>query len=175
MSIRNLVILPDPLLRKQSEPVRSVDRAVRALVDDMFETMYDAPGIGLAAVQVGQPIRLFTIDVGRKTSDEKKPMVFINPQIVWRSEEMSTHEEGCLSIPDYYTDVERPERIRMTYQDIDGKAKDLEADGILATCIQHEFDHLNGVLFIDHISKLRKMMVMKKFTKAARLREADIS
>lgn len=174
MSIRKLVILPDPLLRKVSDPVRAVDKEMRALVDDMFKTMYDAPGIGLAAVQVGKPIRLFTLDVGRKTGVEKNPMVFINPEIVWRSEDVSTHEEGCLSIPDYYTDVERPARIRVKYQDMDGKAHELEADGILSTCIQHEFDHLNGVLFIDHISKLRKMMVMKKFTKAARLREAGI-
>lgn len=173
MSVRSLVILPDPLLRKVSEPVRTVDKTVRTLVDDMFETMYDAPGIGLAAVQVGRPIRLFTLDVGKKTGEERNPMVFVNPEIVWRSEDISTHEEGCLSIPDYYTDVERPARVRVKYQGIDGKAHELEADGILATCIQHEFDHLNGVLFIDHISKLRKMMVVKKFTKAARMRGAE--
>lgn len=174
MSIRNLVILPDPLLRKVSDPVRAVDADIRRLADDMFETMYDAPGIGLAAVQVGAPVRLFTLDVSKKDDEQKNPMVFINPEIVWSSEEMNTHEEGCLSIPEYYAEVDRPKSIRVRYQDLDGKAREIEADGILATCIQHEFDHLNGVLFIDHISRLKKMMVVKKFTKQAKLREAGV-
>jgi peptide deformylase len=172
MSVRKLVILPDPVLRKVSEPVRAVDKSVRKLADDMFETMYDAPGIGLAAIQIGEPLRLFTLDVSKKEEGPKEPMVFINPEIVWSSDEIRTHEEGCLSIPDYFADVDRPERIRVKYQDLDGKAHEIEADGIFATCIQHELDHLNGVLFIDHISKLKKMMVVKKFTKQARLREA---
>lgn len=167
MSVRPLVILPDSQLRLTSKPLEGADKALRALVDDMFETMYDAPGIGLAAIQIGQPVRLFTVDLAKK-DEAKAPLVFINPEITWFSEELSIYEEGCLSIPEYYAEVERPERVRVKFRDVDFVEKEIEADGLLATCIQHELDHLNGVLFIDHISKLKRDRVMKKFAKLAK-------
>jgi len=170
MSIRPLVILPDPLLRLTSEPVTSIDREVERLIGDMFETMYDAPGIGLAAIQVGQPLRLVTIDLSKKTDEERHPQVFINPEITWRSDEVSDYEEGCLSIPEYYAEVTRPAAVKVRYRDARGAEHEMLADGLLATCLQHEIDHLNGVLFIDHISKLKRDRVVKKFTKDARLR-----
>jgi peptide deformylase len=140
---------------------------VRALVADMFETMYEAPGVGLAAIQIGVPRRIVTADTAKK-DEEKQPQVFINPQIVWSSEEKSTYEEGCLSIPEYYEEVERPAQVKVKFTDLDGKAHEIEANGLLATVLQHEIDHLNGVLFIDHISKLKRDRVIKKFTKAAK-------
>ena len=167
MAIRDILIIPEKKLRLVSEPIKAVDKPLRALVDDMFETMYEAPGIGLAAIQIGEPVRLITMDVAKK-DDPKEPRVFINPEIIWSSEEISAYEEGCLSIPEYYEEVARPASVKVKYLDLDGKEQELEADGLLATCIQHEIDHLNGVLFIDHISKLKRAMVMKKFTKAAR-------
>jgi len=167
MAIRDILIIPEKKLRLKSEPIKAFDKPLRALVDDMFETMYEAPGIGLAAIQIGEPVRVITIDVAKK-DDPKEPQVFINPEIVWSSDETSTYEEGCLSIPEYYEEVERPAKVRVKYFDADGKAHDVEADGLLATCLQHEIDHINGVLFIDHISKLKRDMVIKKFTKAAK-------
>jgi len=169
MTIKPLIILPDPLLRQVSTPVEQVDSEIKRLADDMLETMYDAPGIGLAAIQIGVPRRMLVIDVS-KEDEEKTPLVFINPQIVASSDERSVYEEGCLSIPDYYAEVERPATVTVDYVDRDGKQQTLEADGLLATCLQHEIDHLNGVLFIDHISRLKREMVIKKFTKAARSR-----
>ena len=165
MAKRDILILPDPTLRLKSEPVTAIDAAVRALIDDMFETMYDAPGIGLAAIQIGVPKRIVTMDLAKK-DDPPAPQVFINPEVVWSSEETSVYEEGCLSIPEYYEEVERPAAVKVKYLDADGKSHEIEADGLLATCLQHEIDHLNGVLFIDHISKLKRDMVMKKFKKA---------
>ena len=167
MALRDIVIIPDPRLRLASEPVKSIDKGVRTLVEDMFETMYAAPGIGLAAIQIGVPQRVVTMDLAKKEG-EKEPQVFINPEIVWASEETSTYDEGCLSIPEYYEEVTRPAKVKIKYLDLDGKAHEIEADGLLATCLQHEIDHLNGVLFIDHISKLKRDMVMKKFKKAAK-------
>jgi peptide deformylase len=167
MAIRDILVLPDRQLRVVSKPVEAVDDGVRALVGDMFETMYDAPGIGLAAIQVGQPLRVVTMDLAKK-DDEKEPQVFINPLIVWSSEEKSVHEEGCLSIPEYYEEVERPAQVRVRYLDLDGREQEVHAEGLLATCIQHEIDHLNGVLFIDHLSKLKRDRVIKKYTKIAR-------
>ena len=172
MTIRPLVILPDAQLRKVSEPVRAIDGALKRLADDMLETMYDAPGIGLAAIQIGEPVRLITIDLSKKTEEATDPQVFINPEIVWSSPEDNLYEEGCLSIPDYYADVKRPARVKVRYRDLAGTEKEVLAEGLLATCLQHEIDHLNGVLFIDHISRLKKTMVMKKFTKLARERGA---
>lgn len=174
MSLRPLVILPDPVLRKASAPITAVDKEIRTLIGDMFETMYDAPGIGLAAIQVGQPLRLVTIDLSKKTEEEKKPMVFINPEIVWSSEEASAYEEGCLSIPEYYAEVTRPASVKVKFRDEKGAEHEMLADGLLATCLQHEIDHLDGVLFIDHISKLKRDRVVKKFTKDAKLREKGI-
>lgn len=169
MSIKPLIILPDPILRQTSALLEDVTPEVQSLASDMLETMYDAPGIGLAAIQIGVPKRVVVIDL-HKEGEEKKPQVFINPEILSSSDDRSSYEEGCLSIPDYYAEVERPATIRVRYVDLDGKAQEIEADGLLATCLQHEIDHLNGVLFIDHISRLKREMVIKKFTKAAKLR-----
>jgi len=182
MSIRPLVIIPDSRLRLISDPVLRVDARVRAIVEDMFETMYDAPGIGLAAIQVGIPERIVTIDVAKREGDEdgeeggeekKNPLALINPEIVGASEELSVYSEGCLSIPEYYADVERPARVKVRYMDLNGETQEIDAEGLLATCVQHEIDHLNGVLFIDHISKLKRDRVMTKFTKLARQKERD--
>lgn len=167
MTIKPLIILPDPLLRQVSVSVERIDDDVRRLADDMLETMYDAPGIGLAAIQVGVARRMLVIDVSRE-GEEKTPLVFINPEIIKSSDERSTYEEGCLSIPDYYAEVERPAIVTVKWLDRDGKEQITEADGLLATCLQHEIDHLNGVLFIDHISRLKRDMVIKKFTKVAK-------
>lgn len=156
-----------------SAPVERVDDETRRFMDQMLQTMYDAPGIGLAAIQVGEPRRLITIDAARE-EEEKSPLFLVNPEIVWRSDdERSTYEEGCLSIPDYYAEVERPAKVRVRYVDYQGKPQELEADGLLATVIQHEVDHLNGVLFIDYLSKLKRDLVVRKFTKAARERERE--
>ncbi len=171
MSVKPLIILPDPLLRLVSKPVERFDDQLRKFAGDMFDTMYDAPGIGLAAIQVGEPIRMLVIDLA-KEDEEKQPHIFINPQIVSSSDERSTYEEGCLSIPDYYAEVERPATIKVEYFDVDGKPQTIETDGLMATCLQHEIDHLNGVLFIDHISKLKRDMVIKKFKKLAKERAA---
>ncbi|TCU38511.1 peptide deformylase [Rhizobium azibense] len=171
MTIKPLIILPDPVLRQVSKPIERVDADLKRLVDDMLETMYDAPGIGLAAIQVGVPRRILVIDVSRE-GEEKQPQIFINPKIVKSSTERSVYEEGCLSIPDYYAEVERPAAVSVEYLDRDGKEQTVDADGLLATCLQHEIDHLNGVLFIDHISRLKREMVIKKFTKAAKSTKA---
>ncbi|MBC2771523.1 peptide deformylase [Rhizobium sp. AQ_MP] len=167
MTIKPLIILPDPLLRQVSAPIERVDAELEQFIDDMLETMYDAPGIGLAAIQVGVPRRLLVIDLA-KEGEEPAPLVFINPEILKSSDERSVYEEGCLSIPDYYAEVERPAAITVKSIGRDGKEQLTEADGLLATCLQHEIDHLNGVLFIDHISRLKREMVIKRFTKAAR-------
>ena len=167
MSIKPLVILPDPVLRLVSRPVERVDAELLKLADDMLATMYDAPGIGLAAIQVGEPLRLLVIDLA-KEDEPPAPQVFINPEILGSSDDRSVYEEGCLSIPDYYAEVERPAKVLVRHLDRDGKEKQVEAEGLLATCLQHEIDHLNGVLFIDHISKLKRDMVVKKFKKLAK-------
>jgi len=167
MAAREIIKLPDKRLRLLSEPVKRIDAGIRALVDDMFETMYAAPGIGLAGIQIGIPKRVVVMDLSKK-DEAQKPQVFINPEIVWTSEEKSTHEEGCLSIPDYYEEVERPNAVKVKYLDLEGEPHEVAAEGLFATCIQHEIDHTNGVLFIDHISKLKRDRVVKKFAKAAK-------
>jgi len=167
MAVRDIIILPDKRLRLKSELVKRIDAGIRKLVDDMFATMYEAPGIGLAAIQVGVPQRVVVMDLSKK-EDVHKPQVFINPEVTWTSEEKASYEEGCLSIPEYYEEVERPERVKVKYLDLDGTAHEIEAKGLFATCIQHEVDHTNGVLFIDHISKLKRDRVTKKFIKAAK-------
>ncbi|EJN05223.1 peptide deformylase [Phyllobacterium sp. YR531] len=167
MSIKPLVILPDPLLRQISKPVESFDADLRKFSADMLDTMYDAPGIGLAAIQIGTPLQMLVIDLA-KEDEPKAPQVYINPKVLWSSDERNVYEEGCLSIPDYYAEVERPKQVRVSYLDIDGKAQEVDADGLLATCLQHEIDHLNGVLFIDYISRLKREMVVKKFKKLAK-------
>jgi len=172
MALREIIILPDKQLRLVSKPIEKVTAEIRKLADDMFETMYEAPGIGLAAIQVAQPVRLITMDLAKKSEDGEtttpQPKVFINPEILSASEEKSVYEEGCLSIPEYYEEVERPARVRVRFTDLDGKVHEEDAEGIYATCIQHEVDHLNGVLFIDYLSKLKRDRVQKKFSKAAR-------
>ena len=167
MATRTILTLPNPRLRLVSKPVGKVDATIRKLVEDMFETMYGAPGIGLAAIQVGVPRRVVTMDLAKK-DEPRNPKVYINPEILWASEERSTYEEGCLSIPEYYEEVERAAQVKVRYTDLDGNAQEVEANGLLATCLQHEVDHLNGVLFIDHISKLKRSRVIKKFAKAAK-------
>ena len=189
MAIREILEVPDPRLKQISAPVTAFDQDLRTLVADMFETMYAAPGIGLAAVQVGVPLRVLTIDLQPEDEDaepeactashghgggghahahqplKKEPMVFINPEIIDPSEDLSVYSEGCLSVPEIYADVERPARIRARWQDLDGQAHEEDIDGMLATCLQHEMDHLEGVLFIDHLSRLKRQMVLKKLDK----------
>ena len=167
MAIRDILIIPDKRLRLKSEAVKAVDKALRALVDDMFATMYAAPGIGLAAIQVGVAQRLVIMDLAKK-DDPPQPQVFINPEVTWAADEKSTYEEGCLSIPEYYEEVTRPSAVKVKYLDLDGTPQEIAASGLLATCLQHEIDHTNGVLFIDYISKLKRDMVMKKFKKVAK-------
>jgi peptide deformylase len=172
MGLRDIITLPDKRLRTVSKPVAKIDAATKKLVGDMFETMYAAPGIGLAAIQVGEPRRIITLDLAKK--DEKKdPQVIINPELLWTSEEKGSYEEGCLSIPEYYEEVERPKAVKVKFLDLQGESHEIEAAGLLATVLQHEIDHLNGVLFIDHISKLKRDRVIKKFAKAAKLAAKD--
>ena len=169
MAIRPIVEVPDPRLRQISSPVEEVTDEVRALVSDMFETMYDAPGIGLAAIQVGVPKRILVIDLQEPEEEGgepvKDPRVFINPEILTTSEQDVPYTEGCLSVPDQYAEVDRPDAIRARWLDIDGKQREEEIDGLLAVCLQHEMDHLNGVLFIDHLSRLKRDMILKKLAK----------
>jgi peptide deformylase len=172
MALRDIIILPDKRLRTVSKPVAKIGDDIRTLVADMFETMYDAPGIGLAAIQVGVPSRVVVMDLSKRET-EAEPKIFINPEITWSSEEKSPYEEGCLSIPDIHEDVERPARVKVKYLDLDGKPHEEDAEGLFATCIQHEVDHLNGVLFIDHISKLKRTRIIKKFAKAAKRAEEE--
>jgi peptide deformylase len=168
MSKLAIVTAPDPRLKVISEPVAAVTPELRRLMDDMLETMYDAPGIGLAAVQVGVPKRIIVIDLAKEGAPPD-PRYFVNPEIVWTSDERSTFEEGCLSVPDLYDDVERPSRIRAKYLDYDGLAREDEFDGMMAVCLQHEMDHLEGVLFIDRLSRLKRDLMVKKLLKARRL------
>jgi peptide deformylase len=168
MPIREIIKLPDKRLRLVSKPVAKVDAALRRLIDDMFETMYAAPGVGLAAIQVGEPARVVTVDLAKK-DEPKDPRVFINPEVIWSSQEKRVYEEGCLSIPEIYEEVERPAQVKVRYMDVDGKNQEIEASGLLATVLQHEIDHTNGILFIDHISKLKRDRIIKKFTKAAKM------
>jgi peptide deformylase len=171
MTIRPILTAPDPRLKAVSEPVARVDDETRKLADDLLETMYAADGIGLAAVQVGVPKRMLVMDIAQQQGS-REPMVFINPKIVWASEEMAKFEVGCLSVPEIWDDVDRPAKIRAEYQDRDGKLQTLEADGLLACCLQHEMDHLEGILFLDHLSKLKRSIALRKLAKAKRLKDA---
>ena len=162
--LRKILTEPDPILRKKCEPLEKVDEETKKLMDDMLETMYAAPGIGLAAIQVGILKRLVVIDIS-KEEEKKKPIFLINPQIIHQSEKTSVYEEGCLSLPGQFAEIERPAECTIKYIDYNGKEKELKSDGLLATCIQHEVDHLNGILFIDYLSKLKKDMIIKKLVK----------
>ncbi len=164
MSKRNIVIEPDPILRKKSQAIEEANDDLRKLLDDMLETMYDAPGIGLAAVQIGILKRIIVIDIS-KDKEKKDPLFLINPEITFKSKNTSVYEEGCLSLPGHFAEIERPAECHLNYIDYYGKQKSLQAKGILATCIQHEVDHLDGVLFIDYLSKLKKDMIIKKLKK----------
>ncbi|MEM7665796.1 MAG: peptide deformylase [Pseudomonadota bacterium] len=180
MAIREILEVPDPRLKIVSEPVTEFDAELKTLAEDMFETMYDAPGIGLAAIQVGVPKRLLVIDLQAPDEDaepvkgedgvERQPIindprVFVNPQIVDPAEELSTYQEGCLSVPEIYADVDRPATCTVRYKDLDGQDHEENLEGLLATCLQHEMDHLNGILFIDHLSRLKRNMALKKLKK----------
>ena len=164
MSILKIIKEPDPILRKKSQPVDRVDENIQRLMNDMLETMYQAPGIGLAAPQVGILKRVIVIDIA-KDDEPKKPLYIVNPKIIWKSEEVITREEGCLSIPGYFAEITRPAKCRIQYLDYNGNEKEDEVDNLLSTCIQHEVDHCDGVLFIDYLSKLKKDMIIKKLIK----------
>jgi len=176
MAIRSILEAPDPRLRQISKPVERVDGDLRALIADMFETMYDAPGIGLAAIQVGVPLRLLVIDLQEEEDEEGKPIrsprVFINPELFDPSAEHSVYNEGCLSVPDQFADIERPAAVHARWLDENGEKHEARLDGLLGTCLQHEMDHLEGILFIDHLSKLKRDMVLKKLEKARRANRA---
>ena len=169
MAIRPILVIPDPRLKLVSEPVAAVDDSIRALADDMLDTMYDAPGIGLAAIQIGVAQRVLVIDLA-KQDEEKQPMVFINPEIVWSSEERAVYDEGCLSIPDHYADVTRPAEVRVRWLGLDGKTHERDFDGLWATCAQHEIDHLDGKLFIDYLGPIKRQMITRKMVKLKRER-----
>ncbi len=169
MTVRPLVTLPDPRLRQRCEPVAAITDEIRSLARDMLETMYDAPGVGLAAIQIGVPKRVITMDIS-KSEDERRPMVLVNPEITWASEEKRVYEEGCLSIPEYYAEVERPDRVRFRYTTLEGETVEQDADGLLATCVQHEIDHLDGVLFLDRLSRADRKRALKQW----RERELDL-
>jgi len=164
MTVRKILTEPDPFLRQKSIKVEIVDDTIRSLMDDMLETMYAAPGIGLAAIQVGIPKRVIVIDLS-KDEEKKQPLYFTNPEIVFSSDNDATYEEGCLSVPNQYAEIDRPDRCHVKYLDYNGNEKLLKAEGLLATCIQHEMDHLEGILFIDYLSKLKKSMIIKKLSK----------
>ena len=164
MALRQILTEPNEILRKKSLPVDNVDKDLQILMDDMLETMYAAPGIGLAAIQVGIPKRVIVLDIEQKEG-EKKPLFFVNPEIIQKSKNLSTYEEGCLSVPGQFAEIDRPDRCHLKYLDYYGEKKEINAEGMLATCIQHEMDHLEGILFIDYLSKLKKTMIIKKLSK----------
>jgi peptide deformylase len=171
MAPRPVLIAPDPRLKAISQHVENVDAGIRRLAEDMLESMYAADGIGLAAVQIGVPKRVLVLDLARKEG-RNEPQVFINPKILWSADETALYEEGCLSVPDIWEEVERPAQIRAEYLDEEGRLQTLEAEGLLATCLQHEMDHLEGILFVDHLSRLKRTMALRKLAKAQRLKQA---
>ena len=164
MAIRKILTEPDPFLRQKSKNVDKVDNSIRALMDDMLDTMYAAPGIGLAAIQIGVPRRIIVIDL-TKENEKKNPLYLINPELISNSEIKATYEEGCLSVPGQFAEIDRPDKCVVKYLGYDGKEQILKTDGLLATCIQHEMDHLEGILFIDYLSKLKKSLIVKKLSK----------
>lgn len=172
MTKRNIIIAPDPRLKAKSAPVDAVDDDLRALMDDMLETMYDAPGIGLAAIQVGVAKRVIVMDLA-KDEEDPAPHYFINPQITWESEALHEYEEGCLSLPEYYEDVVRPAEVKVSFLDYHGDAQELHCKEMLAVCVQHEMDHLEGILFVDHLTRLKRQMILRKLTKAKKQMAAE--
>lgn len=188
MAIRKIIEVPDKRLKTISQPVAEVTDVTRALMDDMLDSMYAAVGIGLAAIQIGVAERVVVMDLKGKSEPEdaeedgaiaddplanEGPRYFVNPEVVWTSEETNNYQEGCLSVPSFYDDVERPAQCRVKFLDYDGNPQEIECDGLLATCIQHEIDHLNGIVFLDHLSRLKRQMVLKKMRKAEREKQAD--
>jgi peptide deformylase len=171
MTIRPILTAPDPRLKRVAEEIAKVDGEIRTLIDDMLETMYEADGIGLAAVQIGVAKAVIVMDIDQKDG-KRNPRVFVNPKLLWASEDLASFEEGCLSVPDIWEEVQRPARIRAEYLDRNGHKQTLEADGLLADCLQHEMDHLKGVLFIDHLSRLKRSIALRKLAKAKRLQGA---
>ena len=167
MALREILVVPDPILKQVSKPVETVDDDLRVLMDDMLQTMYAAPGIGLAAIQVGVPKRVIVMDLARE-GEPPAPRYFVNPEILWASEETAPYEEGCLSVPEIFDEVERPSRVKLRYLDYDGKVVEEDAEGLYAVCIQHEMDHLEGVLFIDYLSRLKREQAVKKVKKQAK-------
>jgi len=174
MALRDIIIAPDPRLKQISAPVDRVDDDLRALMDDMLETMYAAPGIGLAAIQIGVPKRVIVMDLARD-DEPPEPRYFVNPEIVSKADELATYEEGCLSVPEFYEEVERPTECTVRFLDYQGELRELACEGMPATCIQHEMDHLEGILFVDHLSKLKRSMVLKKLVKAKKLQEKELA
>ncbi|HZB93262.1 MAG TPA: peptide deformylase [Stellaceae bacterium] len=172
MALLSIITAPDPRLKLKAKPVKAVDEGVRRLMDDMLDTMYAAPGIGLAAPQVGVGLRVLVVDVARE-DEPRQPLRIANPEILWRSEEMATYNEGCLSLPEHYADVERPAKIRLRYLDHENELREVELEGLLATCVQHEMDHLEGVLFVDHISALKRNIILRKLAKLKRQKIAE--
>ena len=168
MTLRTILLHPDPRLKKVAAPVRGVDKDLRRLADDMLETMYDAPGIGLAAPQLGIMQRMLVMDCVKEEDAIARPMVLLNPEVTWASDEQNVYEEGCLSIPEHYADVERPAEVDVTWTDLDGNSQSERFDGLWATCVQHEIDHLNGKLFIDYLKPLRRQMITRKMVKLKR-------
>ena len=164
MALRQILTEPNKILRQKSQPVEVVDKDLQNLMDDMLETMYAAPGIGLAAIQVGVPKRVIVLDIAPK-DEPRNPIFFVNPEIIKKSDNNSTYEEGCLSVPGQFAEIDRPDKCHIKYLDYHGQPKEIEAQGMLATCIQHEMDHLEGILFIDYLSKLKKTMIIKKLSK----------
>ena len=164
MAIKKILTEPDPFLRQKSEKVENVNEEIRSLMDDMVDTMYDAPGIGLAAIQIGVPKRVIVIDLSRE-KEKKNPLYFVNPEIITKSNNDASYEEGCLSVPNQFAEISRPDKCKVKFLDYEGNQRILETDGLLATCIQHEMDHLEGILFIDYLSKLKKSMIVKKLSK----------
>jgi len=173
MTLKHILIHPDTRLKKACDPVTEFDKALAALADDMLETMYDAPGIGLAAPQIGVMNRLMVMDCVKEEGGAPAPMILVNPNVVWESEERNVYEEGCLSIPGQYADVERPKMVRVTWQDIEGKDHEQEFDDLWATCVQHEIDHLNGTLFIDYLKPMKRQMITRKMQKLKREQMRD--
>jgi peptide deformylase len=170
MALREIVVAPDPILKAKAKPVAQVDETLRRMMDDMLETMYAAPGIGLAAPQIGMSLRVIVMDIAHE-DEPKAPLFMANPELVWVSDEDASYEEGCLSVPEHYADVVRPAEIRVRYLDRDSKPQELQTGGLLATVIQHEMDHLDGVLFIDHLSSLKRNMILRKLLKSRKVPE----
>jgi len=171
MAKLEIITAPDPRLKQKSKPVEAVTGDIRKLMDDMLETMYAAPGIGLAAVQVGVPLRVIVMDLAVE-GEEPRPRFFVNPEILEASDELAAYNEGCLSVPDFYEEVERPAHVRVRYVDYDGEIREIKADDMLATCLQHEMDHLEGILFVDHLSRMKRSMILRKLQKQKRIEES---